>query len=71
MHNDCAEQQHLLVMNHRISVMAVETKCKPLLFCKQQNLGTQSSVNMVCVSTFRNCLLSQTLLKDFSNGCKT
>ena len=49
----------------------LKTKRKPLLFCKQQNLGTQSSVNMVCVSTFRNCLLSQTLLKDFSNGCKT
>ena len=36
----------LLVMYHRISVMAIDTKCKVLSFCKQQNLGTQSSLNM-------------------------
>ena len=45
-----AKQQHLLVMNHRISVMAIDTKHKALLFCKKQNLGTQSSVNMASCS---------------------
>ena len=32
---------NLLVMYHRISVMAVDSKFKAVSFCKQQNLGTK------------------------------
>ena len=40
----------LLVMYHRISVMGIDTQHKVLSFCKQQNLGTQLSVNMASIS---------------------
>ena len=46
--------------------MGIDTQCKLLSFCKQQNLGTQSSVNMASISVYvhiqnklyNDCLLS-------------
>ena len=56
----------LLVMYHRISVMDIDTQRKVLSFYKQQNLGTQSSVNLASISVYvhiqnkwyNDCLLS-------------
>ena len=46
-HNDCAKWQ-LALHDLRMSVMAIDSKCKAVKFCKQQNLGTQVFSNWVC-----------------------
>ena len=53
--------------------MGIDTKCKVLAFRKQQNLGTQSSLNMASSSVYvhiQNKLYNDCFakIKDFTKG---